>query len=47
MMATKSVNESYTRRTALDELKALQHKLMTGDIRIVISTSPRDNFHAI
>lgn len=34
MMATKSVNESYPKRTALGELKALLYKLMTGEIRV-------------
>ena len=34
MMAMKSVNESYARRTALSELKELLHKLMTGEIRV-------------
>ena len=32
MMATKSVNESYNRRTAFGELKTMLHKLMTGEI---------------
>ena len=35
MMAMKSVNKSYARRTTLGELKVLQHKLMTGDICVV------------
>lgn len=34
MTAMKSVNESFTRLTSLGELKALLHKLMTGDIRV-------------
>ena len=34
MMAMKSVNESCSRPTALGELKALLHKLMTGEIRV-------------
>ena len=33
MMAMKSENQSYSRRTALGELKALLHKLITGEIR--------------
>ena len=47
MMAMKSVNESCSKRTTLVKLKVRLYKLMTGNIRIVISTSPRDNFHAI
>ena len=35
MMAMKSVNESYSRRPALSELKTLLHKLMKGEIRVV------------
>ena len=34
MIAMKCLNESCSRRTALGELKALRHKLMTGEIRI-------------
>ena len=33
-MATKSINESCNRRTAFGELKAMLHKLTTGEIRI-------------
>lgn len=36
MIVMKSANESYAKRTALAELKALLHDLMTGEIRISI-----------
>ena len=36
MTKMKNVNESYAKRTALAELKALLHNLMTGEIRTSI-----------
>lgn len=36
MMAMKSISESCSRLTALGELKALLHNLITGEIRTSI-----------